>query len=148
MHSTSYPHRVFQLSVVIAAVSQVTFGRDAVEVVATRYACARSSLSRWISWVAQLVDPAQVLRVCARLDPDGVANSVQAQAGTVRERAGAVVCLLDRLVTILRERGSDLPGHGVGLERLLTCQLVRFGDVRPLKQTAPPLDVRLRALRL
>lgn len=145
----AYPHRVFQLAVTVSAVTQVIFGSAvSLAAVATRHACSRRSLARWIAWIAGLADPGHLARACARLDPDGIARSVLASVDTIRKRAGAVLRLFDRLVAILRDRGVRLPGRGPGLIRMLRHQWVRFRDVRLLTKSAPPLRVDLRALRL
>lgn len=142
----AYPHRSYQLDVVASAVAEVCVGGESRRAAAGHHACSRRSVSRWVRWTAQLARPADLAQVCARLDPDGLPPPAPATAGGEGSRAGAVLRLLDHLGDVLRRRGVALPGRGSGLQRILSAQLARFGDVAWLTRSSPPLRVAPEAL--
>jgi hypothetical protein len=136
-----YPHRQFQLAVLVSAVVAVSLEGSTRTDAAKRHACSRDSVRRWCGWVAGLADPRHLARACARLDPDGV---VHADPSTTRGSvAGQVLVLLDRLADVFAVVGLELPASGPGLARLLSDQLRRFGDVIHLTRPSPPLRVGL-----
>ncbi len=142
----AYPHRSYQLCVVAAAVAEVCVAGASRRAVAVRHDCSRRSVARWVRWTATLASPADLTRLCARLDPDGLPPPTPAAVGGEVSRAGSVLRLLDHLGDVLLRRGVALPGRGPGLLRLLTAQLARFGDVAWLTRSSPPLRVALEAL--
>ena len=68
----AYPHRSYQLCVVAAAVAEVCFAGSSRQGVAARHDCSRRSVARWVRWTAQLASPADLARLCARLDSRGI----------------------------------------------------------------------------
>ncbi len=144
----AYPHRSFQLDVVAAAVAAVSIGGERRQAVAVRHDCSRRSVARWVRWTAGLAPPADLVRLCARLDPEGLPPPTPPAADEEVSRAGAILRLLDHLGDVLRRRGVGLPGRGPGLLRILSAQLARFGDVRRLTRSSPPLRVAPEALPL
>jgi hypothetical protein len=140
-----YPHRLFQLLVVVSAVSAVVFGRITMTAAAKMYQCSRDSIRRWLGWVARLADPRQLLQACTRLDPDGLPGAFVTPD---MPRAGAVLYLLDRFAELLIRRGVRLPRIKSGLACVLKDQLVRFGEVFYLTKQSPPLRADLAGLRL
>jgi hypothetical protein len=143
-----YPHRSYQLDVVAAAVAEVCFAGRSRRAVAEHHACSPRSVSRWVRWTAGLARPADLARLCARLDPEGLPPPTPAPAGGEVSRAGAVLRLLDHLADVLLRRGLTVPGRGPGLLRILSAQLARFGDVCWLTYSSPPLRVAPEALPL
>ena len=137
----SITHRSYQLDVVAAAVAEVCFAGASRRAVAVRHDCSRRSVSRWVRWTAALASPADLARLCARLDPEGFPPPPLAPAAGEMSRAGAVLRLLDHLGDVLLRRGVARPGRGPGLLRILTAQLARFGDVCWLTRSSPPLRV-------
>jgi len=141
----AYPHRSYQLCVVAAAVAEVCVGGASRRAVAERHGCSRRRVSRWVRWTAELAHPADLARLCARLDPEGLPPPPAPARGEV-SRAGSVLRLLDHFADVLLRRGMALPGGGPGLRRILTAQLARFGDVYRLTRSSPPLRVAREAL--
>lgn len=138
-----YPHRVFQLDVVFAAVCMALAGEATLSAVAEVHGCSRDSVRRWQRWVSELSEPRDLERLCSRLDRGGLPPS------TARgSRAAKVIMLLERLVELLSSRGVVLTSHGTGLVRLLADRLVRFGEVFYLTKSSPPLRADLSALHL
>jgi hypothetical protein len=88
----AYPHRVFDLAVVVSAVSAVVFAGRTLTGSAATHQCSRDSVRRWKRWVEQLAEPAELLRACTELEPDGMAGAL---APSAMERAAAVLHLLD-----------------------------------------------------
>jgi hypothetical protein len=142
----AYPHRSYQLDVVASAVAEVCVGGSTRRVVAEHHACSRRSVSRWVRWTAQLAPPADLARLCARLDPEGLPPPTPATAGGEVSRAGAILRLLEHLAEVLLRRGVALPGRGPGLVRVLGAQRARFGDVAWPTRSSPPLRVAPEAL--
>ncbi len=144
----AYPHRSYQLDVVATAVADVCFGGGSRRAVAIRHDCSRRSVARWVRWTAELANPEDLARLCARLDPEGLPPPTPTPAGGEVSRAGSVLRLLAHLGDVLRRRGVALPGRGAGLLRILTAQLARFGDVYRLTRSSPPLRLAPEALPL
>jgi hypothetical protein len=145
-----YPHRVFQLPVVASAVATTAFEpAAALATTASRHQGSARSVKRWSVWIAELAEPAELGRVCARIDPDALpppsAPTAPAKAPCV-ERAGVVLRLLDRLAALLAHRGVRLRAAGCGLAAVLDHQLARFGDVAYLTRASPPLRIEASAL--
>jgi hypothetical protein len=138
-----YPHRVFQLDVVLSVVCMVEFGAATQSAAAKAHHCSRDSVRRWVKWIAALADPRDLERLCSRLDSDGLPPPV-VDGG----RAAKVLVLFDRLVELLASRGVELPGRGAGLVRLLADRLVRFGEVFCLTRASPPLRADLARVGL
>lgn len=138
-----YPHRGFSLEVVASAVSAVAVGGKTQDEAAREHGCSRRSVGRWLRWVEDLAEPAELMRSCTRLTSSGLPG------GTVVEsRAGAVLHLLDRLAELLVERGVRLGRFSCGLVRLLVDQLQRLGAVFWLTKSSPPLHGDLSGLGL
>jgi len=136
-----YPHRTLLLSVVASAVAAMAIGEVATATaVARAHDCDRRSVGRWVWWVAALAVPAGLARTCARLDPDGLPPPPTPRTAGVVARAGAVICLLDRLADLLRGRGVALEA-GPGLAAILRHQFDRFRVVFHLTSQSPPLRV-------
>jgi transposase-like protein len=129
-----YPHRVFQLDVVLAAVCMALAVDATLSAVAAAHRCSRDSVRRWLRWVSELAEPRDLERLCSRLDSDGLPPSTGRGS-----RAARVIALLERLVELLSSRGVKLAGLGAGLVRLLVDRLVRFGEVFYLTKSSPPL---------
>jgi hypothetical protein len=140
----AYPHRLFDLVVVISAVSTAVFGKTSLTASAVMHDCSRDSVRRWKRWVGELADPAELMRACTRLDADGVPGSfVSAEL----PRAARVLHLFDRLADLLVERGVHLTELRWGLARLLHHHLCRFGEVFYLTRSSPPLRADLAGAR-
>lgn len=138
-----YPHRVFQLAVVQAAV--VKAAATTFTAVAALFDCSRRSVARWLSWVSGLFAVATLVRACARLDASGMPPPPSPRGGA-RERAISVIVLLDHFVQILRQRGVRLMRAALGA--LLGHYHRRLGFVAYLTRSSPPLRVDLEALLL
>ena len=138
-----YPHRVFQLDVVSAAVCMASAANATLTAVAEAYKCSRDSVRRWLDWVSTLAEPRYLERLCSRLDSDGMPPSTAEGS-----RAAKVILLLERLVELLSSRGVVLSSIGTGLVRLPGDRLVRFGEVFYLTKSSPPLRADLDGLRL
>jgi len=132
----TYPHRVFALDLVVLAVSAVVLARATLTAAGQAYGCSRDTVRRWVSWVAGLAEPAELLRECTRLEPRGLPGGL-AVAGL--PRAAAVLHLLDRLADLLADRGVRLRPRCSGLARILADQLERLGAVFWLTKPSPPL---------
>ncbi len=139
-----YPHRVFQLDVVVSAVCMVVVGVSTLTTTATAHLCSRDSVRRWLRWVEALADPRDLEQLCSRLDSDGLPPPLLPQS----RGAAKVIVLLERLVELLSSRGVELPGRGAGLVRLLADRLERFGEVFYLLKASPPLRADLAGLCL
>ena len=143
--SGTYPHRTFQLDVVSSAVSQVAAGESRRRA-AERHQCSRRSVSRWLRWCAQLVAVEELTAACVRLDPDGL--PAPTPGGTeVEDQGGRALRLWERLADLLAHRGVCLPEGRSGLQRLLTWQHERQGEVAWLtRPQSPRLHVDLGAV--
>jgi hypothetical protein len=138
----AYPHRVFQLSVVASAVGAVALGGLTLSGSAARHRATRRSVSRWLRWVATLLEAPRLLELCARLDAQGQPPppATVGKPATIA-RAGAILRLLDQLARLLRERGVRLARDVPALAAIVAHQLARFGEVRFLTRSSPPLRV-------
>lgn len=132
----AYPHRVFDLAVVVSAVSAVVFAGRTLTGSAATHQCSRDSVRRWKRWVEQLAEPAELLRACTELEPDGMAGAL---APSAMERAAAVLHLLDRLAELLRTLGVHMARASSGLGRVLRHLLGACGEVFWLTKSSPPL---------
>lgn len=139
-----YPHRVFQLDVVVSAVCMVVVGAATQATAAGAHLCSRDSVRRWLRWIEALAEPRDLERLCSRLDSDGLPPPSVPEA----RRAARVIMLLERLAELLSCRGVALPGRSAGLVRLLTDRLERFGEVLYLTKSSPPLRADLAGLCL
>jgi len=136
---------LFQLLIVVSAVTLVTLGKETLTAAAAVHQCSRDSVRRWKQWVEGLAAPQALMRMCTRLDADGLPGSFVPDS---MPRAGAVLHLLDRLTELLNARGLGLPEIGAGLACVLKDQMVRFGEVFYLTKSSPPLRVDLSGIRL
>lgn len=131
-----YPHRVFELAVVVSAVSAVVFGGATQSATAATHQCSRDSVRRWKRWVEQLAEPADLLRACTELEPDGHAGGL---APSTMARAASVLHLLDRLAELLAFAGVRIGQASCGLIRVVRHLLSRFGEVFYVVKSSPPL---------
>jgi len=132
----AYPHRVFDLAVVVSAVSAVVLAGRTLCASAAAHQCSRDSVRRWKRWVEELAEPGDLLRACTELEPDGLAGAL---APSGMERAAAVLHLLDRLAELLTALGVPLAEASSGLGRVLRHLLTRFAEVFWLTRSSPPL---------
>ena len=132
----AYPHRVFDLAVVVSAVSAVVLAGRTLCASAVAHQCSRDSVRRWKRWVEELAEPDDLLRACTELEPDGLAGAL---APSGMERAAAVLHLLDRLAELLTIRGVAMMEASCSLGRVLRHLLARFGEVFWLTRSSPPL---------
>jgi hypothetical protein len=126
----SYPHRTFQLDVVISAVAQVS-GGESTGRTPERHACSRRSVSRWRRWCAELVAPEELAAAAVRVDPDGLPPPRRDSQDT-HDQAGWALRLWERLAGLLAHRGVALPEGRTGLQfnDLSVCLLERrFNDL-------------------
>jgi hypothetical protein len=131
-----YPHRTFQLDVVVSAVLRGEGGSRSAA--ARDHLCSRRSVGRWTSWCAGMAAPEELGRVVVRVDPDGL----PAEAATPREGlAGRCVRLWERLAGVLCARGVILPSGRCGMQRLLCWQHHRHGLIAWLTRSSPLLPV-------
>lgn len=130
-----YPHRVFQLEVLVSAVLTVVIGARTMTAAAAEHLCSRDSVRRWRRWIDALAEPGDLEQLCARLDPDALPPPTDSPHG----RTAQVIALLDRLADLLALKGLPLKGRACGLVRVLRDQLVRFGEVFRLTRASPPL---------
>lgn len=138
----SYPHRLFQLPVVASAMSEAAFAPQATfSSVARTHRCSRRSVSRWVNWVSKLVQTESIVRLCARLDPQGLPPPRPPSSSSHVAQAGYVLRLFDHLGELLLQRGVSLSGEGTGLARFLLHQFARFGTLCYLTRPCPPLPV-------
>lgn len=134
----AYPHRTFNLLIVISAVSMVALGKLTLNKAAKIHLCSRDSVQRWIKWVANLADPKELLRICTKLAIDGNPGGLLLEKNS---QAGNVLHLLDRLAETISDRGLSLPKINSGLVSILKDQLSRFGEIFYLTKSSPPLRV-------
>lgn len=139
----AYPHRAFQLSVVSSAVEAAALGGATYTAAAVQHRTSRRSVSRWVKWVGSLLDAASLVRLCARLDPQGRRPPVSAvgEQAAVLSRAGTILRLLDHVVVLWREQGALRSLDAPALTAILAHQLARFGQVSTLTGSSPPLRV-------
>ena len=121
-----YPHRRFQLEVVVSAVVLALQQAWTLARVAALHRCGRDSVARWIRWVEGFGRRQDLAQRCARLDPSGLPPP----SGPPGEAlAGRVLRLLERMADLLVEQGVGRPWPASGLTPLLTDQWERFGQV-------------------
>lgn len=122
-----YPRRRYQLDVVADVAGAVTLGGASARHAATAAGATVSSVRRWMTWVAALAKPGDLLAVAARLDPDAPAG---AGLSTLPSRAPAA-----RVLAALEQLGAALVRAGVavaertGLGRVLGWQHAAHGAV-------------------
>jgi hypothetical protein len=138
-----YPHRTFQLEVVVVAVCMVAMGGMSMTETARTLLCSRRSVGRWIRWVESVAQPQELSMLCARLDPDGLPPPSDAPS-----KATTVLALFERLTYLLSIRGLDLRGPTAGLTRFLLDRFERFGEVFYAIKQSPPLHADLAGLYL
>lgn len=139
----TYPYRTFQLSAVSSAVEAVALGDQTRTAAAAAHQTSRRSVSRWVGWVASLLDVPSLVRLCAQSDPQGQRPPVlvsHAETDAV-SRAGAILRLLDHLAGLLRERGALGARELPALAAILAQQFARFGEVWKLTDLSPPLRI-------
>ena len=107
------PHRHYQLDVVADAVGSYLFDPEASQDhVASSIGCARRTVGRWIGWVAEIADPADLLRHL--VDASGIAElpamrevAASGRKGQTTARrsllhlAAQVLCVLEALAQAL-----------------------------------------------
>ena len=142
---SDYPHRLFQLDVVMSGLCMVLFGAATMTAAAKAHLCSRDSIRRWKHWLESLADPRDLERLCIRIDSEGLPPPV---APDPAERSARVILLVEHLVRLLARRGVKLRGQSSGLTRLLINQLERFGEVFYLTKSSPPLRADLTFLCL
>lgn len=139
-----YPSRRFDLGVVVTAVANGVYGRDAEDRPVTRavtgrqYACSGRSVSRWTRWIAELTDVEALARTCTRIDPDGMPAAVRPETSDSRARAGRALAVFDRFASLLEKRNVLAPGNEPSLVRILDDQRLRHGACFPLRGLSPP----------
>lgn len=132
-----YPCRTFVLAVAGLALAALAVDVDAtLASVAQRCQCDPRTVGRWKRWVAGLVDPAALSRLCSRLEPEGFPPPRPDGMAL----AGFLVLLLEHLARLLREQGVPL-APGPGLAAILRHQFDRFRAVSWLTGASPPLQV-------
>lgn len=148
-----YPHRRYALDVVTFAVGELAAPGATLTDVGLRLECDRTTVSRWMAWVANLGDVDELARGCARMDPDGLpppsmpppapeANPARVPPRTAAlfRLAGWVLLLLEHLAALHRRWGTPLE-PGPGLVALLRRQLLASREVLWLARSSPPLRV-------
>ena len=140
-----YPHRFFQLDVVVSALCMVVFGAATMTASAAAHLCSRDSIRRWKRWLESLADPRDLEQLCVRIDSDGLPPPIAPEPA---ERSARVLLLVEHVVRLLVHRGVELRGRGWGLTRLLVDRLERFGEVFYLTKSSPPLRADLSSLCL
>ncbi|HTP51414.1 MAG TPA: hypothetical protein VMK42_12000 [Anaeromyxobacteraceae bacterium] len=126
-----YPRRQYQLDVVAEAAAAVSLGGESAAEAACAAGASATSVRRWVSWLAQLARPGELLALAARLDPDAPAGAglPAPSAPSPSSRSAALV------LAGLEHLGAALVRHGValvdrtGLGRVLSWQHQAHGDV-------------------
>jgi hypothetical protein len=140
---SGYPHRVFQLDVVVCAVCMVALGGTTLTASGAAHLCSRDTVRRWLRWVCGLAEPRDIEGLCARLDPDGMVSQPLLRDGG---RAAKVLWLLERLAELLTQRGVPVRRRGSGLARVVGYIFERFRQVLYLTKSSPPLRADLGRL--
>jgi hypothetical protein len=141
-----YPRRQYQLDVVAGVVAAISLGESSAPAAARAVATSPTSARRWVAWVAALVEPGELLRATAKLDPTSPAGSgISRHLGDgVRARAARVLDALEQLGAALARRSGALAMRS-GLGRVLGWQRSLFGDVVHLvtepKTLSPAMDL-------
>jgi hypothetical protein len=126
-----YPRRRYQLDVVADVAAGVALGGAGAAGAAAQAHATASSARRWVSWLAALARPRDLLAVAARLDPDAPAGAGLGglPAGpTVRARAARVLAALEQLGSALVRAGVAV-AERTGLGRVLGWQHAAHGAV-------------------
>jgi hypothetical protein len=125
-----YPRRQYQLDVVAQVVAAVSLGERSAPAAASEVGASPTSARRWVTWVAALAEPSELLRATVRIDPTAPAGSgISRHAGDgVRARAARVLDALEQLGAALVRCGIAL-AQRTGLGRVLGWQRSLFGDV-------------------
>jgi hypothetical protein len=126
-----YPRRQFQLDVVAHVTARMAFEGTTPRVAGATAGASPSSARRWTAWVAELAQPAELLRVAAELEPEAPATPGTATLPEARGRRGLLARVLDaleRLGACLVRRGAEL-GSRFGLGRVLEWQHRTHGEV-------------------
>ena len=124
-----YPRRQFQLDAVATVVAAIAVGAQAAARAAKAAGASATSGRRWLSWVAGLAHPRELLVVAAQIDPDAPTGAgLSLTAGdTTRAGAARVLTALEQLGLALARRGLTAARSGLG--RVLGWQLLAHGDV-------------------
>ena len=124
-----YPRRQFQLDAVATVVAAIAMGAQSAARAAKAAGASATSGRRWLSWVAGLGQPRDLVAAAAQLDPDAPAGAgLSLAAGdTTRARATQVLTALEQLGLALARRGFSTARSGLG--RVLGWQLAAHGDV-------------------
>jgi hypothetical protein len=124
-----YPRRQFQLDVVAKVVAAIAVGAQSAARAAKAAGASATSGRRWLSWVAGLARPGELLAAAAQIDPDAPAGAgLSLAAGdTLRARAARVLAALEQLGCSLVRCGLAAARSGLG--RVLGWQLLAHGDV-------------------
>ena len=151
------PHRRYSLEVVIAAVKLASVPGATLTGVAELLDCHRSTVARWLTQVATLGGVDKLIKLCARLDPDGLpppsmpaVPPAPSSAALVPRRAMAkvpeacyILLLFEHYADLLRRRGLPMVA-GPGLVAVLHHQYRAFRPIQeavrgsPGKRVDPP----------
>jgi hypothetical protein len=125
-----YPRRQYQLDLVAQVVAGVSLGERSAPAAASEVGASPTSARRWVTWVAALAEPGELLRATVRIDRTAPAGSgISRHAGdSVRARAARVLDALEQLGAALVRLGIALAQRS-GLGRVLGWQRSLFGDV-------------------
>jgi hypothetical protein len=125
-----YPRRQYQLDIVARVVAGVSLGERSAPTAASEVGASPTSARRWVTWVAALAEPGELLRATVQLDPTTPAGSGISRHGgdSVRARAARVLDALEQLGAALVRRGIALVQRS-GLGRVLGWQRALFSDV-------------------
>src|SRR5262249_52786325 len=118
-----YPRRQYQLDVVAQVVAGVSLGERGAATAASEVGASSTSARRWMTWVAALAEPIELLRATVQIDPTvpaGIGISRYVGDG-VRARAARVLDALEQLGAALVRRGIALAERS-GLGRVLGWQ--------------------------
>lgn len=128
-----YPRRQYQLDVVAGATASVALGGTSAAEAARATRAGATSVRRWVSWLAVLAEPRDLVALAARIDPDSPAGAgLSSVAATA---AAAVLVALEHLGAALVRGGLRLMMRS-GLGRVLGWQHQAHGEAVLL--THPP----------
>jgi hypothetical protein len=140
-----YPHRQYQLDVVADVAAAVAIGGEPAAQAAKRAKASATSARRWTDWVADLIEPIDLLAVTRTIDPDAPAGAGLGVVDAVSSRYSRAA----RVLTVFEELGAALVRRGVelccrtGLGSVLEWQYRRHGDVIHLvaepRSLSPPM---------
>ena len=144
-----YPRRQYQLDVVAEVVATMAFGDRGATRAAREVAGSPTSARRWAGWVAELCDPATLIRTSAWVDPDasaGAGIAARTCSSAARSPLARVLDALETLGGALVRAGVTL-GSRSGLGRVLEWQHRVHGDVVGLvcepRCLSPPMALGL-----